>query len=503
MASTADRLAALSLPAREALSVVAEASLPTVALVRAAAQEPAAEGLAEAAEDGLLEIDGESVRFSHPILRSAVAADLSARQRRALHRRLAQLVSDPDQRAAHLAVGYSVPDETVALAIEEAAHRAYRRGAPDAAADLADRAVALTPADPGTTARRKIVAAEYHYRVEELAAARSWLEEVVAELPPGGLRAEALLWLGTVVYDQGSPDEACAHVRQAIAEAADDHVRAAGERHLALYLGIRGDPAAGERYAQAALRTAQASGDPSSIAESSGMVIWAEFLIGRGYRTDLLTAASSETWTRYALHLVRPRVTEGLPLCWSGRLESALVVLRAEACEAREHGLDRVLSLALSCLAEVECWAGRWDRALHHVAEGYRAALLTDADYVRCLLLAVRGLVSAHRGRLDDARADAEQGMMICEKSGFEFGRPFHLTLLTFIEISLGDHAAVHRLLALLAAAVPSGDFEPGFARSCPTRPRPWSRWVSWIGRTSYWCGSRSSQRGWTARGGC
>ncbi|MGH3902657.1 MAG: LuxR C-terminal-related transcriptional regulator [Pseudonocardiaceae bacterium] len=466
MASTADRMAALSPAARDALAVVAEASGPSVALVVAVTGDQAADGLAEAVVEGLLELDGERVRFTHPILRFTVAANRSGRQRRALHRRLAQLVDNPDQRAVHLAAGASAPDEAVALALEEAAHRAFLQGAPDTAADLAGRAVALTPVNPGTVAaRRKIIAAEYHYRVEELDMARAWLQEVIAELPAGGIRAEALLWLGTVVYDQGSPDEACTHVRQAIAEAADDHVRAAAERHLALYLEVRGDPVVAEPYAQAALRTAQASGDLSSIAESSGILAWTQFLLGRGLHTDLLTVASNTTWTPYSLHVVRPRLLEALILCWSGQIGSADTMLRVEARVAREHGLDRVLALVLYNLAELECLAGRWDRASEHVAEGYRAAVLANSDFVRCLLLAVRGLVSAHRGRLDDARADAERGMMLCADHGFDIGRPLHLALLAYIELCQGNYAAVHRLLAPLLRSLPSGDFEPGLAR--------------------------------------
>lgn len=125
---TAERIAALSPVARRALGVVAVTTTATVELVAAALGDDAEEALEEAAGEGLLEIGDVVVWFPHPLLRAAAAASLTARERRRLHRELAGLVVDPDDRAAHLAAGAVSPDETIAAALDGAAHRPARRG---------------------------------------------------------------------------------------------------------------------------------------------------------------------------------------------------------------------------------------------------------------------------------------------------------------------------------------------------------------------------------------
>ncbi len=92
-------------------------------------------------------------------------------------------------------------------------------------------------------------------------AARAWLQEVIAEQPAGGTRAEALVWLVLAAHSQNRLVEVEPYLRQAIAEATDNHhIRAAAQRLLALYLVAANQPAAADPYAAAALGSAQASG---------------------------------------------------------------------------------------------------------------------------------------------------------------------------------------------------------------------------------------------------
>ena len=260
---TAERIAALSPAAQQALAVVAVSAGASPALLTAALGDDAVDALDEAVGEGLLQVDGSAVRFAHPLMRSAAAANLTVRERRRMHARLAALVSDPDECAVHLAAATVGPDESVAAAVEKAARRAFLRGAPDVAAVLAARAVALTPPAAGDALiRRRIHVGEYRYRAEDMDAARTALSELVAELPDGELRAEALLWLACVRKAQNGMAEAAELARAALAQARGNGLRAAAERLLAQALVFVGAVSSAHRHAAVALVTARTTGDP-------------------------------------------------------------------------------------------------------------------------------------------------------------------------------------------------------------------------------------------------
>ena len=470
--ATAQRIAALSPAARRALSVAAVAVTATAELVAAALGEDAEDALEEAEARGLVEVGDTVVRFPHPLLRAAAAASVTARERRRLHRGLAGLVVDPDERAVHLAAGAASPDEAVAAALAEAADRAFARGAPDAAAALAGRAASLTP--PGASeahARRRIAAAEYQYRAEDTEAAQAGLTELIAELPTGELRAEALLWLACVRKAQDGTAEAVQLARQALAEAGAAELHAAAERDLALALvWAGGDLVDGNRHAAAALQTARASGDPASIAESEAVLAWTQFWVGAGLRTDLLERARAcPTWSRYAPQGANPDTLVGLLMGWADQQNEARQALHAEDRRLTELGQDRPRALVLFTLTELECRAGDWPSALRYAEDGLRTAELAGDEFHRALLRYARGLVAAHQGRLGAARADAEQAIATGTKTRSALATRFAATLLGFIALSAGDHAGVDAHLGPLSAALlPGGRFDPGLARFVP-----------------------------------
>jgi hypothetical protein len=182
-----DRLAQLSARARDVVVATAALSRPTVALVRAATP---GRGLDEAVTAGVVEVDHGDVRFTHPLLASAIYSQATSEERRRLHRRLARVVTDAEERARHLALGADGPDVAVAAALDEAAERARSRGAPDAAADLAEHACRLTPPDRlADIGPRCLRAAEHHFRAGNLQRARTLLEELLVTSPRGPQRA--------------------------------------------------------------------------------------------------------------------------------------------------------------------------------------------------------------------------------------------------------------------------------------------------------------------------
>ena len=149
------RLGILAPAARALLPVLAAQPNATVGRLRAAGAADVDAGVAAAIEAGVIERDGERVRFTHPLLASAAYADLTAQERRALHRRLALAAEEPEERGHHLAFATDAPDERVAAELDAAAGHAIRRGAIPAAADFHAHARRLTPANDGKSARRR------------------------------------------------------------------------------------------------------------------------------------------------------------------------------------------------------------------------------------------------------------------------------------------------------------------------------------------------------------
>jgi hypothetical protein len=128
----------------EVLAAVAALSHPTPAVAARLAGGDGALGPALA--EHVLELDGDVLRFAHPLLAAAAYEAVDPLRRRRLHRRLAALVDDEDERARLLALAAEGPDEEVAGALEGAATRAQLRGLSATAAQLCEQARRLTPA---------------------------------------------------------------------------------------------------------------------------------------------------------------------------------------------------------------------------------------------------------------------------------------------------------------------------------------------------------------------
>ena len=115
-----------------------------------------------AVEAALIDLDVNSIRFRHPLMRSAVRQSAGVQQRRRVHEALAAtLHADPDRRVWHRAALISGMHEEVASELEEAGARARRRGAIDVAVTALRRAVQLSA--PEHRARRMFATAELAY----------------------------------------------------------------------------------------------------------------------------------------------------------------------------------------------------------------------------------------------------------------------------------------------------------------------------------------------------
>ena len=162
-----------------------------------------------AVEAGLVKF-GASVRFRHPLVRSAAYRSASLSERQQVHAALAEVteaIADPDRRAWHRAQAAAGPDEDVAAELERSAGRAQARGGMAAAAAFLERSVLLT-ADPARHAERVLAAAQASMQAGAFGKALELLDTAEAEPLQELQSARADLLRGHVTFASGMGSDA-------------------------------------------------------------------------------------------------------------------------------------------------------------------------------------------------------------------------------------------------------------------------------------------------------
>ena len=257
-----ERLDTLGTAGAHVTRVVAALVEPTIHLVELAAGQDADGGLAEALEAGILEIAGDRIAFTHPLLRSAVSARSTPAQQRALHAHLSGLVVEREEQARHLALATPLPDRQVAAVVEAAAESVRARGATAAAVELADLAVRLTPpADVDDLRRRVLDSADMQCEAGDGRRAIAQLEQARKEAAAGPTAATVLVRLARVVEVVDGPGEAVDLYREALVEAqGDEALEAEIQLRLAGAVAETDDRRSGLAHAELAVETSLGCG---------------------------------------------------------------------------------------------------------------------------------------------------------------------------------------------------------------------------------------------------
>jgi hypothetical protein len=320
------RLAALPRPNDDVLLAIALLGESTVDIVDGAMGAGAATEarVDEAVAAGVLELEGRHVRFAHPLLAEAVHARSSPEDRRRVHRLLAGAVPNAEQQARHLALAAAGPDRGPALALDAAADRAFARGAPASAAELAELALSLTaPDDAEAVADRTIAAAERHVAAGGLRRAESLLAALLPDLPRGSRRATVLVRLGRLSSDM---EVLAARCEEALEDAqGDDRQLAIIHVLLGAAWSVRGGGGMAHALAHGELAVSHArlSGDPSLAAATlAQLAVW-ETRAGHlaEQRLDEAVAANAREHRREILG--NPDVARGLLRLYQGRLDES------------------------------------------------------------------------------------------------------------------------------------------------------------------------------------
>jgi DNA-binding CsgD family transcriptional regulator len=448
------RLRQLAPDVREVGRMIAASAAPRERLIRAACDDGESwAAIDQAVDEGIIERDGDILRFTHPLLQSAVYAGMTLAERRQVHRRPAALAEDIEDRAWHLALGAVRPSAETAGMLDGAAEHAASRGARE----------------------RGVRATDYHFRGGDIARSGELIESVLPGCPAGPRRASLLVRLATVRYHLSGWPLAEQTFRQALAEAPGDAALCAhAQQELAFTRVAVGDLSAALHWAKVSRRSAERAADPRLMAHSLARLAVGEFLLGNGVRQDLIdsieslsAAAGEEPPGR--LPLFGPSQVKGMILKWCDRLDEARAVLAGEYRNALGRGDETSLPFLLYIFSELECWTGNWDTAEEYTLEGCRVAEECCQQTMRPATVYSLALIRAHRGHVDQARELAGEALALCEQSGTVPVATQSLSVLGFAALSLGDYqAAVSHLDRLAEAIAAFGLGEPGVVRFLP-----------------------------------
>ena len=352
------RLSGIPAATREALAFAAALGAPSESLLERAGV--ASEALVPALDAHVIERDNGTIRFTHPLLSSVLYQDLGE-ERDGVHARIADVVEDPLLRARHLALSRHVPDAEVAGVLDAAASLAGDRGAWAVAAELAEQAVRLTPADvPEERHRRALAAARAHHAAGEWTRAHSIATELLTGSELGTFRADVLILLAELE----GVDRAADLLEEALREAASSPaLQSLINTRLAWAARFRiGFPKALE-HARAALELADELDDDalrihalSTLTDLGSMAGDAEAPAHAKRAQDLALALGDAGLLKEAIDAV------GEVLLTARKIDAVRVVMEREYGEW--HDRDELYSAgALWSLAWVEFWGGRWELA--------------------------------------------------------------------------------------------------------------------------------------------
>ncbi|HWL42556.1 MAG TPA: AAA family ATPase [Ilumatobacter sp.] len=428
------RLAELPPVTREALAVVAMLARPTPATLEAV--DLLAE-LLPAESAGVVNVVGDRIEFSHPLLAAAAHDAVPGSRRIGLHRRLAT-VTDGIERCIHLALGAVEPDPAIADELAAGATAALARGATATAAELAVLALDTAPDEP-TRWRRRLLAADMLFRSGRTDEAAAEIDAVLAGPPDRATRTPALLALATIEYSRtDNGDTAAELAREALAIAPDHDLRA--DAHTLLARVLYDDFRAAAHHAEQALTLIRRrpAADRLALAAAIQASAGTRFMAGEGLDREAFEEAIELERGSNVPPADSAFGSLAALLKYADELDESRVMLES-LVERADAGS---LPYALSHLPQLHLWAGRWDAA-EECAQ--RHLWLAEHTVQESQVYAARfnlATVAANRGELDDAERIGRQLADDGRAGNVPWTERNGAALLGFVAMSRGDAVA-------------------------------------------------------------
>ena len=447
------RIARLPRPAQTALLIAAADNTGDApAVLRAAATlDLPADALDPAEGSGLIRVTDKTIKFRHPLVRSALYQGATLSQRQQAHAVLASAFrgdDHADRRVWHQAMAILTGDEEVAAALEASARRAQLRAGHSSAATAYLRAAELST-DETRRVRRIAAAAHAAWDAGQPDRAREIIGRALP-LATGQTRTHLLHLSGLIEAHTGSVQEAYAVLLDAADASTDPSLTVEMLFEAADAAQFAGDPAAVVELGQRAMRISAADDlDRFKIAAFGGFA--------RAYAGDydqaqaLITDALGRADT----------VTDPRVLMWAADAASAskglgagLPYVNRAVDHARRNGLVGLLPLVLRRQAMEFLWLSQFDLAYAAEQEGYR--LSVDLGYGSSGHLVNMAAAEAIWGREQDARRHIEEAVTLNQRRGSLFPAMGAEWTLGLIELAAGRSAeAAERLLAITSSDHP------------------------------------------------
>jgi DNA-binding CsgD family transcriptional regulator len=396
----------------------------TSAALLPAVEEIMAGGLLAAVDDGFC--------FRHELLRRAVRDTIPSPGRTALHRQYGQLLlrrGDAADRAAHHLLRAAQGGRPVALADLDTAVAQTLPSAPPTAADLAVRALELTPSGRPDELPRAVAAAEALAAAGRLEQAGRIASGALAKPLPPAAEARLRCALSSVLCARGRAREAAAEASLVLAQPqlADDVRDAAITAQLQALAALRGE---GARSAIAPVLAAPDRFDGRAVVAA-------------------LAADAARRWDR-------------------GQLDDGLELLRDAVRREARIPLDarRLPPLLMLAAALVDV------RQLDQAEEILRVAdhQPLDGTPARAALSILRARIALTRGQLTAAAAAAEDGLAAAETLGADGHSSAAHCVLGLIALRSGDLTAA--ALHVASDSVPAPHAAEVYARAEITMAR-------------------------------
>jgi ATP/maltotriose-dependent transcriptional regulator MalT len=427
--------------------------------------------LALATRSGLLVVDDElRVGFAHPLIGSVEYDSMSPLERNSLHGQLAERVRDPDAKARHLARSTSEPDAAVSMLLEDAATRASERGSTELAAEFIGHGVRLTPSDePEAFLRRSLAQIKALAGAGEVSRALGVADDLIARLPPGVARAEALIARANLEHDDLRHGEEL--LEQALSDAGDDRLLRGRVLDMLGWLQgmFRGDLARGVASAREALEIARSEGDPELEMSAAAGYAHLELQTGHPMPDVMQRALEIEAEAGKPLLWAGPRALRSAQLRMAGDLAGARALAEAVHRDAIDSGNERWRPYSLYQLASIETYSGDLRKADRLVSQALEAARDTDDAHVEEWIRFCIATIQAWTGQGEEARKTAAAILRWAEARGERPAIARTRALLGLLALSEGNgQMAANELLAAADALREMGFHHPAAIPAVP-----------------------------------